>query len=200
MAMNLPEDDPNQEVIGRLLDDCTRLTHLMQSVLTFSRPPENKFQQVELAEVIPTLLERWRPRLTRLKVNHEFISKAEKTTIEGDPRALEQVFSNLIGNAVEAMEITGGNLSVQIRPSHKEGGRQYIETNVIDDGPGIPPDLIERIFEPFVTTNRNGTGLGLSIAKRIVSAHKGTINVSSDPGYRFPGNLSTIPEKRGIST
>jgi nitrogen-specific signal transduction histidine kinase len=54
--------------------------------------------------------------------------------------------------------------------------------NVIDDGPGIPPNLIERIFEPFVTTNRNGTGLGLSIAKRIVSAHKGTIKVSSLPG------------------
>jgi two-component system nitrogen regulation sensor histidine kinase GlnL len=88
----------------------------------------------------------------------------------------------LIGNAVEAMKITGGNLSIQIRPSHEEGGRKYIETNVIDDGPGIPPDLIERIFEPFVTTNRNGTGLGLSIAKRIVTAHKGTITVSSVPG------------------
>lgn len=182
MAMNLPSEDPNQEVISRLLDDCNRLTHLMQSVLTFSRPPENKFQQVELAEIIPTLLERWRPRLTRLKVDHEFKSKAEDTTIDGDPRALEQVFSNLIGNAVEAMKITGGNLSIQIRPSHEEGGRKYIETNVIDDGPGIPPDLIERIFEPFVTTNRNGTGLGLSIAKRIVTAHKGTITVSSVPG------------------
>ncbi len=182
MAMNLPSEDPNQEVIGRLLDDCNRLTHLMQSVLTFSRPPENKFQQVALADIIPTLLERWRPRLTRLKVKHEFKSKAENTTIDGDPRALEQVFSNLIANAVEAMKITGGNLTIQIRPSQEEGGRQYIETNVIDDGPGIPPDLIDRIFEPFVTTNRNGTGLGLSIAKRIVTAHKGRINVSSVPG------------------
>jgi PAS domain S-box-containing protein len=182
MAINLPSDDPNQEVIGRLLDDCNRLTHLMQSVLTFSRPPENKFQQVELADLIPTLLERWRPRLARLKVNHEFKSKTENTTIVGDPRALEQVFSNLIGNAVEAMKVTGGSLCIHIRPSHLEGGRQHIKVNVIDDGPGIPPDLIDRIFEPFVTTNRNGTGLGLSIAKRIVSAHKGTISVSSVPG------------------
>jgi len=182
MAINLPSDDPNQEVIGRLLDDCNRLTHLMQSVLTFSRPPENKFQQVELADLIPTLLERWRPRLARLKVNHEFKSSTENTTIVGDPRALEQVFSNLIGNAVEAMKVTGGSLCIHIRPSHLEGGRQHIKVNVIDDGPGIPPDLFDRIFEPFVTTNRNGTGLGLSIAKRIVSAHKGTISVSSVPG------------------
>jgi two-component system sensor histidine kinase AtoS len=182
MAMNLPTDDPNQEVIGRLLDDCNRLTHLMQSVLTFSRPPENKFQQVELADLIPTLIERWRPRLARLKIKHEFISNTDNSSIVGDPRALEQVFSNLIGNAVEAMKVTGGSLSIHIRPSDLEGGRQHIEVNVIDDGPGIPPDLIDRIFEPFVTTNRNGTGLGLSIAKRIVSAHKGSISVSSVPG------------------
>lgn len=182
MGMNLPTDDPNQEVIGRLLDDCNRLTHLMQSVLTFSRPPENKFQQVELADLIPTLIERWRPRLARLKIKHEFISNTDNSNIVGDPRALEQVFSNLIGNAVEAMKVTGGSLSIHIRPSDLEGGRQHIEVNVIDDGPGIPSDLIDRIFEPFVTTNRNGTGLGLSIAKRIVSAHKGSISVSSVPG------------------
>jgi two-component system sensor histidine kinase AtoS len=182
MAINLPPDDPNQEVITRLLDDCNRLTHLMQSVLTFSRPPENKFQAVELAELIPVLLERWRPRLARLNIRHEFRTKTEDSIIWGDTRALEQVFSNLIGNSVEAMKETGGSLSIHIRPSHLEGGRQHIEVNVIDDGPGIPQDLIDRIFEPFVTTNRNGTGLGLSIAKRIVSAHKGVIKVSSVPG------------------
>jgi PAS domain S-box-containing protein len=182
MAINLPDDDPNQEVIARLLEDCNRLTHLMQSVLTFSRPPENKFQQVPLADLIPTLLERWRPRLARLHVDHSFKSNVEETTIWGDPRSLEQVFSNLIGNAVEAMKDGGGNLSIHIRPSLPGGGRDHIEVNVIDDGPGIPQDLIERIFEPFVTTNRNGTGLGLSIAKRIISAHKGTIKASSVPG------------------
>jgi PAS domain S-box-containing protein len=191
MASNLPDDDPNQDVINRLKDDCTRLTDLMQSVLTFSRPPENKFRKVDLADLLPTLLERWRPRLARLKVDHEFKSYTENNFISGDSRSLEQVFSNLIGNAVEAMKSTGGHLSIHIRPSDTEGGRQHIEVNVIDDGPGIPADLINRIFEPFITTNRNGTGLGLSIAKRIVTAHKGTISVSSVPGgtvfqVRFP--------------
>jgi signal transduction histidine kinase len=182
MAMNLPQEDPNQEVISRLSDDCNRLTHLMQSVLTFSRPPENKFQKVELAVLIPTLLERWRPRLARLNVKHEFLVTIENSTIMGDPRTLEQVFSNLIGNSVEAMKKTGGTLTISIRTSHQEGNRQHIEINVIDNGPGIPNDLIDRIFEPFVTTNRNGTGLGLSIAKRIVTAHKGTICANSVAG------------------
>jgi PAS domain S-box-containing protein len=182
MAINLPSNDQNQEVIARLLDDCNRLTHLMQSVLTFSRPPENKYQQVELAELLPTLLERWRPRLARLNVQQEFKVKTKNSEIWGDPRALEQVFSNLIGNAVEAMKENGGNLSIHVRSASPQGDHQRVEVNVIDDGPGIPQNLIDRIFEPFVTTNRNGTGLGLSIAKRIVSAHKGVINVSSVPG------------------
>lgn len=182
MAMNLPQDDPNQEVIGRLNDDCSRLTHLMESVLTFSRPPENKFQRVDLEDLIPTLLERWRPRLARLNIKHDFLATSENSTITGDPRTLEQVFSNLIGNAVEAMKITGGVLTISIRTHQQEGNRQHVEINVIDDGPGIPDELIDRIFEPFVTTNRNGTGLGLSIAKRIVTAHKGTIRATSVPG------------------
>lgn len=182
MSMNLSEDDQNQEVIGRLSDDCNRLTHLMQSVLTFSRPPENKFQKVDLETLLPTLLERWRPRLARLNVRHEFIVSAENSTIIGDPRTLEQVFSNLIGNSVEAMKKNGGVLTINIRSHQQEGKRQHVEINVIDDGPGIPDELIDRIFEPFITTNRNGTGLGLSIAKRIVTAHKGTICASSVPG------------------
>jgi PAS domain S-box-containing protein len=191
MASNLPEEDPNQEVIARLKDDCTRLTDLMQSVLTFSRPPENKYKKVDLEVLLPSLLERWRPRLARLKVNHEFKSFSDNSMIIGDSRSLEQVFSNLIGNAVEAMKSTGGSLSIHVRPSHPEGGREHIEVNVIDEGTGIPADLVDRIFEPFITTNRNGTGLGLSIAKRIVTAHKGTISVSSVPGgtvfqVRFP--------------
>lgn len=182
LASNLPDEDPNQEVINRLRDDCNRLTDLMQSVLTFSRPPENKFQSVDLAILLPALVERWRPRLTRLNIEHEFVACTENTQIIGDSLSLEQVFSNLIGNAVEAMKSSGGNLSIHIRSSKTEGTRQYMEVNVIDDGPGIPAELIDRIFEPFITTNRNGTGLGLSIAKRIVTAHKGTITASSVPG------------------
>jgi two-component system sensor histidine kinase AtoS len=191
LNMNLPQDDPNQEIIGRLSDDCNRLTHLMQSVLTFSRPPENKYQIVNLSELLPNLIERWRPRLARLNVSHEFNASVDNAKVNGDARALEQVFNNLIGNASEAMKETGGTITINIRYSQDTTTRKFIEVNVIDNGPGIPKELLERIFEPFVTTNRNGTGLGLSIAKRIVTSHQGTINVASIPGgtvfqVRFP--------------
>ena len=80
------------------------------------------------------------------------------------------------------MSSSGGNLSIQVRPGPTVGAREHVEVNIIDDGPGIPEDIRVRIFEPFFTTNRNGTGLGLAIAKRIVTAHKGNIQVSSVPG------------------
>jgi two-component system, NtrC family, sensor histidine kinase AtoS len=182
MAMNLPDDDPNQDQINRLNADLNRLTHLMQSVLSFSRSPENKIESVNLSELLPALLERWRPRLVRLNLQHRIQTATQKAIVAGDPRALEQVFNNLIGNAVQAMSDCGGTLSVHLRPVENPGDRPQVEISVSDDGPGIPEEIRERVFEPFFTTNRNGTGLGLAIARRIINKHKGTITVSSVPG------------------
>jgi PAS domain S-box-containing protein len=182
MAYNLPQDDPNQEVINRLNQDCNRLTHLMTSVLAFSRPVENKIEPINLAELLPSLLERWRPRLTRLNISQDLKILTTNCTISGDLRSLEQVFNNLIGNAVEAMKESGGSLVIHVRPTPAIGGLEHVEVSIADDGPGIPDGIRERIFEPFFTTNRNGTGLGLAIAKRIITAHKGTIQVASVPG------------------
>jgi PAS domain S-box-containing protein len=194
MAMNLPEDDPNQEQINRLNADLNRLTHLMQSVLSFSRSPENKVESVNLAELLPALLDRWRPRLVRLNVQHRIQLATHKATVAGDPRALEQVFNNLIGNAVQAMSDTGGTLSIHMRPIEDSADRPQVEISVSDDGPGIAEEIRERIFEPFFTTNRNGTGLGLAIARRIINKHKGTITVSSVPGgTAFQVTLPLLP-------
>jgi PAS domain S-box-containing protein len=182
MSMNLPEDDPNQDLIGRLSHECNRLNHLMQSVLTFSKPAESAPQPIDLNELLPATVERWRPRLARFNIKHEIHLTTNKAAILGDARALEQVFNNLISNAIEAMKDTGGTITINIRPAPSISSREYVEVSVIDNGPGIPEDILDRIFDPFVTSNRNGTGLGLSIAKRIVNKHKGSIDVASIPG------------------
>ncbi len=181
MKMNLPPDDPNREAITRLLNDCGRLTHLMSSILTFSKPASTE-QLVNLEELIKGVIDRWRPRMARLNISHELNSHHLTPVVLGDARALEQVFNNLISNALEAMRETGGRLTINIRSIAAEDGKNKIEVNVIDNGPGIPEEIIDRIFEPFFTNNRNGTGLGLSIAKRIVNDHKGLIAALSVPG------------------
>ena len=176
------EDDPNREMIARLQTDCTRLTHLMDSVLSFSRPMEFKMEPTELSGLLQRILDRWRPRLSRANIELFFQPGTDTPEIMGDPRTLEQVFTNLISNAVQAMSINGkGTLGVKTQPYQ---GPDFLnaEVTISDSGPGIPPEIRDHIFEPFVTTNAGGTGLGLAITRRIVNAHHGMIQVESFPG------------------
>ncbi len=182
IGMNMSEDAPHYELINRLQNDCLRLTHLMDSVLTFSKPVEYHLTPVDLSILLPRILERWNPRMKRLNISPYFETSEEHPQVTGDSRALEQVFVNLISNAVQAMNAKGGSLSVKVQNTEHSLDPPQYEIIVSDTGPGIPEDIREHIFEPFMTTNPKGTGLGLAISKRIVTAHKGNIYVESFPG------------------
>lgn len=178
LQMSLPEQDPNQEMIDRLQQDCDRLGELMKSVLSFARPTDYTMEPVDLGVLIQRLLERLHPRMERVGVRYKLQVEAGCPKIVGNGRALEQVFNNLINNATQAMSEAGGQLALKIQKQ----APGYLEASVADTGPGIPKENLEHIFQPFFTTNRNGTGLGLAITKRIISAHKGSIRVESFPG------------------
>jgi signal transduction histidine kinase len=139
-------------------------------------------EALELPLLLQRLLERLKPRISRLNIRHDFQVEPGCPPINGNLHALEQVFNNLITNALQVMSETGGSLVVKVQPILTSEGRNCIEVSVADTGPGIPKELQERIFQPFFTTDRNGTGLGLAIAKRIVTAHRGTIRLNSFPG------------------
>jgi two-component system NtrC family sensor kinase len=99
--------------------------------------------------------------------------------VPGDPRALNQVFLNLLKNAAEALEGRGGSVWLE---TGQEAGEIFVR--VRDDGPGIAAEHLPRVFEPFYTTKEagRGTGLGLSISHRIVADHGGAIDLDSEPG------------------
>ena len=103
----------------------------------------------------------------------------DAVTVMGCDGELQQVFTNLIVNAVDAMNETGGRLTVDL-----EASGALVTLRVQDSGPGIPPDKLEMIFQPFYSTklNRGGTGLGLSISYEIVRRHGGDLRVVSRPG------------------
>ncbi len=182
MALNLPENDPNQETIERLMQDCDRLAELIRSVLTFSRPTEFEMAPVELPQLLKNLLERLHPRIARLNIQYSLQVEPGCPPISGNLRALEQVFNNLINNALQAMNENGGRLALRVQPVQSPDRSACVEVSVADTGPGIPKELQERVFQPFFTTERNGTGLGLAITKRIITAHKGSIRLNSFPG------------------
>ncbi len=188
IELTLPEDDPNQVTITRLLQDCDRLADLMKSVLSFSRPAEYTMSILNLEPFLQNIVERMRPRLERMNIHGSVQAEPDLAPIIGSPRALEQVISNLINNAVQAMGEAGGQVILKIQnpqPVESPTGTEkshFMEICVIDTGPGIPAEYLDRLFQPFFTTHTSGTGLGLAIAKRIITAHRGSITVNSFPG------------------
>jgi signal transduction histidine kinase len=160
--------------------DVTRLTHLMDSILACARPMEPKFELLDLCSFVSRLVDRWRPRMSRLNIECYFQAEEALPKVMGDPRTLDQVFTNLISNALDAMTDKGGFLGIKIQ-QQVVGSRRMVRVSISDTGPGIPSEVIERIFEPFVTTKPSGTGLGLAISKLIITAHHGTLNFETYP-------------------
>jgi signal transduction histidine kinase len=97
--------------------------------------------------------------------------------VTGDENELKQLFMNLILNSLEAIQ-EQGNVWIKIKSPFDS----KVNIEVADDGPGIPPEQLGKIFQPFFTSKKNGTGLGLATCKRIVSNHGGLIQVQSKPG------------------
>lgn len=182
MGLTMQPDDPHAGLVSRLQNDCLRLTHLMDSTLTFSKPVEYNFAPLDLASLINSILERWAPRMVRLNISYNLEQQPANPMVLADARAIEQVFVNLISNAIQAMENDGGSLNIKIHPVSPETDPPQYEIIVADSGPGIPDDIVQHVFEPFLTTKAKGTGLGLAISRRIVTAHKGNIFVESFPG------------------
>ena len=123
----------------------------------------------------------------RIEIRREY--EEHLPTIQANGAELNQVWTNLIDNAIDAAE-GGGRLLIRTR---QENNALIVEIG--DQGPGIPPDLVSRIFDPFFTTKEpgKGTGLGLDIVRRIVvDGHRGDISVESSPGdTRFIVRLPT---------
>ena len=182
LSSNFAADNPIQEEINRLKIDLDRLTELMKSILSFSKTKEYKIESVNIEIMIRNLMERWRLGMSRNNILPRIQCTPNIPNVKGDKRALEQVFTNIIQNALNAMKNQGGVLGIRIESAKTSGVLKMINVDVSDTGPGIPEDIRDRIFELFFTTNKYGTGLGLAITKRIVSAHNGQIKVESFPG------------------
>jgi len=196
LARRLGPTDPNAELINRMEHDCQRLHHQMEALKSYAKPFDMFQEPVDIGALVMRIIERWRPRLSRVNITPVYQVPENLAKVMGDWRALEQVFTNLISNATEAMSQNGGILSVKLGMTTDSSGRKNIEVAVSDNGPGIPDEIRGRIFEPFVTTKQTGTGLGLAITKRNITAHRGAIKVESFPGGTvFTVTLPTIKDE-----
>ncbi len=188
VAERLGEDQ--QEVLADLVQRLQKLERTMRRTLSFARPLELKRRLLPPAALLESALRSLRPELERAGMTAEVQAAPDLPSIDGDPVLLEELFANLIRNALEALR-SGGH----IRLSATRWGARGVEFAVDDDGPGIPESLAPRLFKPFHTTKAEGTGIGLALCKKIVEEHGGEIRAERGPlgGARFLIRLSAAP-------
>ncbi|MBV1903137.1 MAG: PAS domain-containing sensor histidine kinase, partial [Marinosulfonomonas sp.] len=205
LAMNLPQDD--LEMTDLIVAESRRIVGLLEQVEQFGniRPPQRR------AINIHDLLDRARKSArvgfaANMQITEDFDPSLPATYADGDQ--LLQVFLNLLKNAAEAAGKAGGtirirtfyDLSLRLRRKDGSGNALPLQVEIIDDGPGLPPEIAADIFEPFVSGRENGTGLGLALVSKIISEHDGWLTVDSVPGrtvfrISLPVAPKTSPEE-----
>ncbi|MCL4794475.1 MAG: response regulator [Bryobacteraceae bacterium] len=171
---------------------------LTRQMLALAGRPSPGFEPVHLDELVEEMADILRASISRL-CRVEYHIEADLPPVTGAASQLRQVVLNLLLNASEAMAPGGGVIRVSLRQTRQRSEPRVV-LEIADSGPGIPPEIQGRIFEPFYSTKRTGRGLGLAAVRAIVEAHGGEVSVSSQPGsgatFRldFPAQDTPVPQ------
>jgi signal transduction histidine kinase/ActR/RegA family two-component response regulator len=190
---DIPEDCQPRKNLEEVLKAANRAKELVQQILTFSRQNGQERKPLKVQILIKEALKLLRATIPSSIEIHSSIDE-DCGPVKGDPTQIHQVIMNLCTNAYHALQETGGKLEVSLKKAYvsyeqslemvgmKVGRR--LELTVKDNGHGMDPQVLERIFEPYYTTKEQGkgTGLGLSVIHGIIKNHGGDISVSSQPG------------------
>ncbi len=173
--------EPMRKQLVMLQQQARRAADIVQNLMYFSRPPAPGKSSINISDLVQRTLHLHAYSLRKSNITADFLPAPSLPTVEGDPHQLMQVFLNLILNAEQAMREVRDRGTLRIRLEKSAGS---VSATFQDDGPGIPPDILPNIFDPFYTTKRpgRGTGLGLSICKAILREHGGNVEAASGPG------------------
>jgi PAS domain S-box-containing protein len=178
LAKQMPEGDPRQSIIEKIVKQTFRASEIVNNLLNFSRTGAAEAVDVDVNRVVEETLSLVAHPLKAAQIQIVKELGAPLPAVRGSANKLQQVFLNLFLNARDAMP--GGGM-LEIRTAARNGS---VEIEIADTGAGIPREHIHRIFDPFFTTKANGrgTGLGLSVSYGIIKEHAGKIDVRSTPG------------------
>jgi len=176
-------DQPDfQKDLDVIVRETKRCREIVKGLLDFSRQSPPKISLVDIHQTIERTLA---VASNQLALSHVTLEKnlcSDCPQVQADENQMQQVFLNLIVNAIDAIGPDGGTLTIGSN-SRIEGKNKYVEVTVKDTGCGIPVENLNKIFEPFFSTkDQRGTGLGLSIIWGIINNHNGRITVQSEPG------------------
>ncbi len=177
------QEEFRREFSTNVLREIDRLVGLTENLLDFARPTSSQRAETDVCEFLEEILGFLSDRFRRSRTTVEWTREPGEVCVHVDRGRLRQVFLNLFSNAEEAME-NGGRMDLRVYSARRPLAAERPETAVVvvevgDQGPGVPPDKMSAIFDPFVSTKHHGTGLGLAISHRIVEEHGGLLEVEN---------------------
>ncbi|HVG07923.1 MAG TPA: ATP-binding protein [Thermoanaerobaculia bacterium] len=172
-----PDEESIADYLAEIRHEADHLERVLQDFLAFARPGSARFQELSLTRLARRAAAD--PSLAGMEVR---VTSAADICLRGDSQLLERAVRNLLHNAAQAEREAGRNGPVELRIVGMEAGLDGVELAVEDRGPGLPPEMRERLFHPFATGRRGGVGLGLALAHRIVTLHGGRIRLEDRPG------------------
>ena len=174
--------------LDAIVRNAQRAGHITKTLLSLAAPSNYSPTQVELAEIVRESLAFLRPKLKNVTVCENI---TPGLYVHADAFALQQVFINLLINAITALEDEPGTISVNLR-GQMCNGDSTVQVTICDTGRGIERSSLQSIFEPFYTSRKKGFGLGLFISRRIIEKHSGAIYAESEPG-KFTSVIVELP-------
>jgi signal transduction histidine kinase len=174
-----PQSVENQEYARVAIEELDRVERRVSHLLKYAKEEDYEMKLVGLATVVDAALAQLRSKLeaAHVRVARNYIGGP---TIKADAEKLQRVFGNILDNAIDALASVPENRRIDV--FIENGMPRAATVRLVDNGGGIPPEKLAKIFNPFFTTKDHGTGLGMAIAKKIVDAHQGTVEVQSDVG------------------
>ena len=148
--------------------------------------PQPKTQRIRVAELLEKVGQLLKPELKKTTIQFSYQCDSEYLTIDADQEMIEQVLINLIKNAMEALDHSS-NGKIELKGTYADN---RVLISVTDNGPGIIPEAIERVFIPFFTTKKTGSGIGLALSRQIMQMHNGSLSVKSETDVKTTFTLS----------
>ncbi|HJU43555.1 MAG TPA: ATP-binding protein [Vicinamibacterales bacterium] len=201
-----PGNPEVQSLVGDIINEAKMANAIVQEVLAFVRPVRLQVDRTSLSDAVLSAVGLADNKATRGNIILDVAIPKDLPTLGADQHQLTQVFCNLLINAYEALEGRGRiEIAARVVRTVDDGallpdGHMPVPTvvvDIVDDGPGMPPDVADKIFNPFFTTKAQGSGLGLAIVRKIIDAHDGRIDMTTADGRgtRFRVTLPVEPTK-----
>lgn len=166
----------NRSYLRKITEEVERIDGILRQLLVSSPKAEQALQWIDLNSVLQRVLHDNRERLQAQRITLEMAVDEQLPSLKADPSGIEQIFSNLLSNALQEMP-DGGVLEIVLKADAEQ-----LALRITDSGSGIPDEYLPRIFDPFFTTRDKGTGFGLSVVMRAVKDCGGRISATNAPG------------------